>query len=100
MPHGGVRWELDFEVWVVLANLAQKSLPPVDKNAQKEATREGIAGNCTEKSRSGHELSDPILMPFLASKLSLPQASLDLSREQTVTTVSWVFITAHKYGWN
>lgn len=32
-PHGGMRLELDFEVWVVLANLAQKSLPPVDKNA-------------------------------------------------------------------
>lgn len=31
-PHGGMRWELDFEVWVVLANLAQKSLPPMDKN--------------------------------------------------------------------
>lgn len=32
-PHGGMRWELDFEVWAALANLAQKSPPPVDKNA-------------------------------------------------------------------
>lgn len=32
-PHEGMRWELGIEEWVVLANLAQKSPPPVDKNA-------------------------------------------------------------------
>lgn len=32
-PHGGMRWELGVEEWVILANLAQKSPPPVDKDA-------------------------------------------------------------------
>lgn len=77
--HGGMRLELGFEEWVVLASLMQQSPPPGDKDAWKEAVRERIAGNCTEMSCSGLELLVLILLPFLASKMSLPQTSLDLS---------------------
>lgn len=98
-PPGRGRLELRFEEWVGLANWAGKRLLPMDKDAQKEATHKRITGNCTEKSRSGHEHPVLILMPFLTRKMSLPQASGPISLIvpiDYVVTLNWVLLMGHK----